>query len=364
MRVHVCVWQTDHAYLHVHACVCVYACVYVYVYILMKLRYCLTCRYSASHSTFRSACGRQIRRSLLSLPPHPPFMFLPHTHAHHLSRFLSYFLHCVRAFCRSHPQTFMRDMTVKTCVRALACVYVRDIAPSHAWHNSFTYVTWLLHTLLEDITANINTSCNSFICMTRLVHMRATYPLTARRRRTNHDGGTSQKKHDANFQSPPWALGVQGALWCVFIPRWIAAGMVWLWLVGSIELHIFFAKEPYTRDNILQKRPIVVGSIKFHLEMTYDLWLTHVCDMTHSYYLWMNCGRHVKYVTHMNESNIWMSHTKKWVRSYRMSSTSHIWMRQVVPYVKYVTHMNDSGHAVCQVCHTCEWVRLHFMWNK
>jgi len=33
--------------------------------------------------------------------------------------------------------------------------------------------------------------------------------------------------------------------------------MGWLWLVGSIKLYVSFAKEPYDRDDILQKRLII-----------------------------------------------------------------------------------------------------------
>ena len=33
--------------------------------------------------------------------------------------------------------------------------------------------------------------------------------------------------------------------------------MGWLELVGSIKLYVSFAKEPYKRDVILQKRPII-----------------------------------------------------------------------------------------------------------
>jgi len=33
--------------------------------------------------------------------------------------------------------------------------------------------------------------------------------------------------------------------------------MGWLRLVGSFKLQVSFAKEPYKRDNILQKRPII-----------------------------------------------------------------------------------------------------------
>ena len=35
--------------------------------------------------------------------------------------------------------------------------------------------------------------------------------------------------------------------------------MGWLWLVGSIKLQVSFAKEPYKRDNILQKRPVILS---------------------------------------------------------------------------------------------------------
>jgi len=37
--------------------------------------------------------------------------------------------------------------------------------------------------------------------------------------------------------------------------------MGWLWLVGSLKLQVSFAKEPYKRDDILQKRPIVLRSL-------------------------------------------------------------------------------------------------------
>jgi len=35
--------------------------------------------------------------------------------------------------------------------------------------------------------------------------------------------------------------------------------MGWLWLVGSIKLQVFFAKEPYKTDDILQKKPIILS---------------------------------------------------------------------------------------------------------
>jgi len=40
--------------------------------------------------------------------------------------------------------------------------------------------------------------------------------------------------------------------------------MGWLWLVGSIKLWVSFAKEPYKRDYVLRKRPVI-----FHLRDIY-----------------------------------------------------------------------------------------------
>jgi len=38
-------------------------------------------------------------------------------------------------------------------------------------------------------------------------------------------------------------------------------GMGWLRLVGSLQLQVSFAKEPYKKDDILQKRPIILRSL-------------------------------------------------------------------------------------------------------
>jgi len=45
-------------------------------------------------------------------------------------------------------------------------------------------------------------------------------------------------------------------LWCPLLP---VSAMGWLQLVGSIQLYVSFAKEPYKRHNILQKRTIVLS---------------------------------------------------------------------------------------------------------
>jgi len=37
--------------------------------------------------------------------------------------------------------------------------------------------------------------------------------------------------------------------------------MGWLWLVGSLKWQVSFAKEPYKRDDIMQKRPVILRSL-------------------------------------------------------------------------------------------------------
>jgi len=39
------------------------------------------------------------------------------------------------------------------------------------------------------------------------------------------------------------------------------SSMGWLRLVGSLKLQVSFAKEPYKRDDILQKRPMILRSL-------------------------------------------------------------------------------------------------------
>jgi len=44
---------------------------------------------------------------------------------------------------------------------------------------------------------------------------------------------------------------------CIYTSKY----MGWLRLVGSLKLQVSFAKEPYKRDDILQKRPILLRSL-------------------------------------------------------------------------------------------------------
>jgi len=78
--------------------------------------------------------------------------------------------------------------------------------------------------------------------------------------------------------------------------------MGWLRLVGSLKSWVSFAKEPYKRDYILQKRPIIWRSL---LSIANPYVYVYVSSYSSG---WMS------HVTHMNES----CHTYEWVMSHSL----------------------------------------------
>jgi len=65
----------------------------------------------------------------------------------------------------------------------------------------------------------------------------------------------------------------------------ILSHMWWLRLVGSLNLCVSFAKEPYKRDKILQKRPIILSILLivatpyvWHYSLLCVTWLFYICN--------------------------------------------------------------------------------------
>ena len=60
--------------------------------------------------------------------------------------------------------------------------------------------------------------------------------------------------------------------------------MGWLRLVGSLKLWVSFAKEPYKRDNILQKKPMILRSVPveatpYMTKQTYLLYILYIINI-------------------------------------------------------------------------------------
>jgi len=60
----------------------------------------------------------------------------------------------------------------------------------------------------------------------------------------------------------------------------------WLWWVGSIKLYVSFAKEPYKRDAVPQKRPIILHGI-----IVVHIWLCSIYMTVYAAYIygWALC---------------------------------------------------------------------------
>jgi len=92
--------------------------------------------------------------------------------------------------------------------------------------------------------------------------------------------------------------------------------MRWLQLVGSLKLKVSFAKEPYKRDYILQKRPIVLRSLLKAIAYNQTNRSHHpICVFLKDVHLvcirsFTSCEQHVwmHFVRHNKKNHIKISH--------------------------------------------------------
>jgi len=124
--------------------------------------------------------------------------------------------------------------------------------------------------------------------------------------------------------------------------------MGWLRSVGSLKLQVSFAKEPYKRDDILQKRPVILRSLLIVATPYVEndtfvcvTWRIHTWDMTHSY-VWRDaCTRHMYIVWVM--PHIRISHFTNAKASHHTCKSLYDW---VVEYVwDWLIHMCDMTHS-------------------
>jgi len=103
-------------------------------------------------------------------------------------------------------------------------------------------------------------------------------------------------------------------------PIHIHIHMGWLQLVGSIKLYVSFAKEPYKRDDILQKRPVIL-SILLTVAIPYDMTPTQqrVC-LTYTYIY-----RHMTWYLRSREC-LSRTHIFTWHDTYRVERVSHLYI--------------------------------------
>ena len=118
-------------------------------------------------------------------------------------------------------------------------------------------------------------------------------------------------------------------------------------LVGSIKLQVSFAKEPYKRDDILRKRPIIL-SILLTVATPYEIshaWMRQAAYMTDTYHLYDSVMWH----TWMkNKSEEMLCHTTKLRRS---NVLKMLWHEHVMSHNKAEEMVCLSALLAHAICH-------------
>jgi len=112
--------------------------------------------------------------------------------------------------------------------------------------------------------------------------------------------------------------------------------MGWLWLVGSIKLQVSFAKETYKRDDILQKRPIIL-SILLTVATPYVIYIARVKETCHKYECGMSALATLRRVPLGVMSYAWRKHVT-YVHMYT-------YIYECIYICIYVTHWKEKSHT-------------------
>jgi len=156
------------------------------------------------------------------------------------------------------PQADAAHPTNESCINESCYLHVCD-------SKSFTCVRRVMYEWVMSSTCvwlhAMEFICNSYDMthsyMTRHTHVNGTYELS---RHTHLDEWChthmSQMRQGIHERTPSCV--------CVITPlaSWDRRGcMGWLRLAGSSKLYVSYAKEPYKRDDIMQKRPMILRSL-------------------------------------------------------------------------------------------------------
>ena len=170
-------------------------------------------------------------------------------------------------------------------------IHTCDMTHPYVWHDPFICATWLIHTcdMPHSYVWHASFICVtcSFICVTRLIHMRWHDSFICATRLIHMYAIT-------HSYAVTWLICVLDQIFfshvcmshgtCIQMSQGTCMG--WLRSVGSIKLQVSFAEYRLFYRALLQKRPIIL-SILLTKATPYDQVITHV---------WMS------HVTHMNES--------------------------------------------------------------
>ena len=166
---------------------------------------------------------------------------------------MSWFVACPLAKrARKHKEWYNSKLSAPSCcVRHMTQLYVWCDS-SCVWHDSIVRMAWLNGMGDMPRASIMCVTWNNQMCVTWNNQMCVTW--------------NNQMCDMIRVIRVTWLNHIMtGVTWLNHIydmTEWYVWHIMgWLRLVGSIKLYVFFAKEPYKRDYILQKRPIILSSL-------------------------------------------------------------------------------------------------------
>jgi len=141
------------------------------------------------------------------------------------------------------------DVRYAFLVLCLRLIQMRAMIPFYAWQDTFRCVRLFQMCDMPFYKKAYRTSERvSHIWMCLVTHRKESWHAS------EWAANTRLKRHIAHLNESHASEWVLSLVLCL-------RAMGWLRLVGSLKLQVSLAKEPYKRDDILQKRPIISRSL-------------------------------------------------------------------------------------------------------
>ena len=306
------------------------------------------------------ASMRSVRATVCVSTPDGTLIMSIHIHLHMYMHVYKYTLLCVYKYTLSLLNIYMYVYTCTWlhCMYIYVYIYNNVCTHTHVRIHPHRKIAKSLYKLRQSHTMRVNTwrhfkprhPCRSRGC--RTIKIARFQPMRTMKRcrihlwSRDHDrflGGNRNLRRSFSIQS----------LFSSFCHQKQNIG--WFQLVGSIKLLVSFAKEPYKRDYILQKRPtilsilLIVATPYVHYGNPEKLYLTTTYEKHISTYIYTLIHYCNMYMTYFPRSYTHKSFKYMHVHIHMTRYMSHIYL---YIYMQQYAYRLVRTHAVCIQIHT------------
>ena len=226
-------------YMHVHACTCVY--IYIYMHTPVCLYMNIHCGYTYIYIRTRvSVHIYTYIHHLVCLHMYIHAYTSVHIHEHTVGLYKYIYAYTVCVFTSIYMRTQCVSLQVYTC-------FTSTHTRTHASVHIHTYIHTYTHTYIHHP-----------VCLHKYIHANTIFSDAQISPVSLHCLLLTASIGTVNIASL-YSLDAHKSLVCITWCTQITC-MGWLRLVGSLNLQVSFAKEPYKRNYILQKTPVILRS--------------------------------------------------------------------------------------------------------